>query len=235
MEATPDRRGSISQAGSERAAEGLERGLGEMVVVATATGDVDGGARGPGERLDGVLDELERERAGPLAAERQVDDCIRPAAEVDDGPASDFVHRHARVTEPGDPGPVAERLREGRPEDEGHVLDRVVLVDLQIAGGADLEVEQPVVGERPEQVIVEADPGGHARPARPVEVEGQGDRGLARRPLEGHPATRPSGHRRPAERVRRRHRPASPSSASISAAAATSRSSSSLERTVSLR
>ena len=123
------RRGSIAHAVAERPSEGLERGLGEVVVVATRARHVDGRAGGAGERLDRVLDELEGQLAGALAAEREVDDRIRPPAEVDDRAGERLVHRHAGVAEAGDPGPVAERLRERRPEDEGHVLDRVVLVD----------------------------------------------------------------------------------------------------------
>ena len=55
------------------------------------------------------------------------------------------------------PGPVAERGGEGRSQDQGHVLDSVVFVDDQVAGGGDLEVEEGVVGQRVEQVVVEAD------------------------------------------------------------------------------
>ena len=58
-----------------------------------------------------------------------------------------------------DPGPVAERLGEGGAEDEGDVLDGVVLVDLEVAVGVDREVEQAVMGERAEEVVVEADAG----------------------------------------------------------------------------
>ena len=63
------------------------------------------------------------------------------------------------MAEPGDPGPVAERLGERRAEDEGDVLDRVVLVDLEVAVGVDRQVEQAVVGERAQEVVVEADAG----------------------------------------------------------------------------
>ena len=63
------------------------------------------------------------------------------------------------VAEPPDPRAVAEGLGEGGAQDERDVLDGVVLVDLEVAVGADLQVEQAVVRERPQQVIVEADPG----------------------------------------------------------------------------
>ena len=102
-----------------------------------------------------------------------------PPADVDHRGRERFVHRHRRVAEAADPGPVAERLRERRAEHERDVLDRVVLVDIEVAGGPDLEVEQAVVGERREEVVVEADPGRDSRQARPVEVERHVDLGFA--------------------------------------------------------
>ena len=97
---------------------------------------VERDAGGPRERLERVLDELERQPADALAAERQVDDGVRPAADVDDRVGDRLVHRDRALTEPRDPGPIAERLREGRAEDERDVLDGVVLVDLEVAVGA---------------------------------------------------------------------------------------------------
>ena len=120
---------------------------------------------GPRERLQRVLDELGRELADPGIAERQVDDRVGPAADVDDGRGDGLVHRHGRVAEAADARPVAERLGERRAQDERDVLDRVVLVDLEVAAGRHVEVEQAVVGERGEQVVVEADAGRDRAPA----------------------------------------------------------------------
>ena len=96
VEATPVRRGSIVRRLSQRPAEGLEGRLGEVVVVAAGAADVERRAGGPGERLERVLDELERQRPDPLAAERQVDDRVRPAADVDDRRGQRLVHRAPR-------------------------------------------------------------------------------------------------------------------------------------------
>ena len=83
--------------------------------------------------------------------------------------ASDSSIGTARVAEPADPGPIAERLGERGAEHERDVLDGVVLVDLEVAVGRDREVEQAVVAERRQQVVVEADAGldrGRARRRR---------------------------------------------------------------------
>ena len=105
-----------------------------------------------------------------------------PAADVDDGRGERLVHRHRALPEPGDAGPVAERLGERGAEDERDVLDGVVLVDLEVAVGVDGEVEQAVVGERAEEVVEEPDARVDAGVARAVEAERDGDLGLVGRP-----------------------------------------------------
>ena len=157
-----------------------------MVIVAPGAGEVERDARRPRERFERVLDELERQAADPLAAERQVDHGVRTAADVDDRVGERLVHRDRALPEPGDPGSIAERLGERRAEDERDVLDRVVLVDLEVAVGADGEVEQAVVGERAEQVVVEADAGVDRPVALAVEPERDRDVGLGGGPGDRH-------------------------------------------------
>ena len=69
---------------------------------------------------------------------------------------------------------------DGGAQHERHVLDGVVLVDLQVAGGGDLDVDERVVRERRQQVVVEADAGGDAGRAAAVEVDRDRDARLAR-------------------------------------------------------
>ena len=144
----PRRPSRIGFAGlAERAGESLERGLGQVVVVAAGAAEVERRAGGPRERFECVLDELERQAADALAAERQVDHRVRPPADVDHRARERLVHRHRGLAEAADPGPVAERLRERRTEDERNVFDRVVLVDVEVAGYPELQVEHAVVRE----------------------------------------------------------------------------------------
>ena len=91
-----------------------------------------------------------------------------------------LIHRDGALTEARDAGSVAEGLRERRTENERDVLDRVVLVDVEIAVRFDREVEQPVVCERAEEVVVEADPGRDRGVAGAVDAERDRDVGLAR-------------------------------------------------------
>src|SRR5439155_1398731 len=72
-------------------------------------------------------------------------------------------------------------------QDERHGLDGVVVVDLEVAAGPDRQVEQAVVGERAEEMIVEADAGRDVGVAGPVEIDGHGHVGLAGRPRHRRP------------------------------------------------
>src|SRR4029079_9759831 len=84
---------------AQRAPESLERGLGHVVIVATGRADMERGPGRAGERLERVLDELEREPADALAAERQVDDRVRTSA--------DLQHRRCEGLVPPERDPAA--------------------------------------------------------------------------------------------------------------------------------
>ena len=63
------------------------------------------------------------------------------------------------------PDLVAERLLEGLPEHEPDILDRVVIVDVDVALGLDRQVEEPVLGEQRQHVVEKRDPGADLRHA----------------------------------------------------------------------
>ena len=75
----------------------------------------------------------------------------------------------------------------------------MVLVDVEVAAGEQLEVEAAVEGEERQQVIEKADPGRDARVAGAVEVEHEAERGLAARARD----ERRSARRRAAGRAER--------------------------------
>ena len=106
---------------------------------------------------------------------------MRGTAGVDARRRPRLVHRHRRGAVAGDPLAGAECLGKAVAERGEHVLDRVVLVHVEIAARDQLEVEGGVEGEQRQQVVEEADAGGDADPARAVEIEGEPQRRLGRR------------------------------------------------------
>src|SRR5690606_19020496 len=115
----------------------------------------------------------------------------RPAGQVDDHARQRLVERRVGRAEAGDAAPFAQGLIERLAERERTVLDRVMIVDLEIAPTLQAEIEAGVLGERPQHVIEEADPGRHVGPAGAVEGQLDLDRGLQglaadRRPARAH-------------------------------------------------
>ena len=107
------------------------------------------------------------------AGEVHVEDERRPAGEVDRDLGQGLVHRHDRPAVAVDAALVAECLLDRLAEDDADVFDGVVRIDLQIALGVDVEVDQAVPREQVEHVIEEPDAGLDAARAGAVEIERQ--------------------------------------------------------------
>src|SRR5690606_2967767 len=111
-----------------------------------------------GERAEEVRHELGRQLADALPRERALEDEIRPAAEIDRDLRVRLVHRQ-QETVPADAAFVAERALQRFAERERDVLDRMMLVDLEVAAALDLEREPAVLADLLEHVVEEADAG----------------------------------------------------------------------------
>src|SRR5947209_2741035 len=145
---------------TERARRRLERAFEDVVRVAPAQAVyVKVAARGLGERAPEVLGQLDREVADHLPPRPDLIDEVEAARQVHDRAAQGLVHRHGRLAVARDSAFVAERLRDGLSERDGDVLDRVVVVYVQVAAALDFEVEQAVAREQLQHVIEER----HAR------------------------------------------------------------------------
>ena len=142
------------------------------------------------ERPEEVLEELRRQVPDALGAELDPEVEPGPAGQVHHRAGERLVERDVGVAEADDALLVAERLLERLAERDPDVLDRVVRVHVQVALAAHVEVEAGVGGERGEHVVEEADAGPDPRAALAVEVQRQGDVGLARLALDPRGAAR---------------------------------------------
>ena len=120
---------------------------------------MDVGARADGEALEEVVHQLGLQVADQPHLHLQVDDGVRPSAEIDRGDRQRLVHRHDEVAGAVDAAAIAERRRHRLAERDAEVLDGVVLIDVEVAAGVDLEVEGAVPREQLEHVIEKADAG----------------------------------------------------------------------------
>ncbi len=77
-----------------------------------------------------------------------------------------------------DAAALAERLGDGLADDIAGILGGVVEVDVEIAFGAQGDIDQAMARELLEHVVEEADPGGDVIGTGPVEIDGAFDAGL---------------------------------------------------------
>ena len=73
---------------------------------------------------------------------------------------------------------VADRLIEGHAQRDADVLDRVVRIDMQIALGLDVQVDQAMPGNLVEHVVQKRHTRLECRPARAVQVHPDPDPGF---------------------------------------------------------
>jgi uncharacterized protein YqfA (UPF0365 family) len=77
-----------------------------------------------------------------------------------------------------DAAPIAKGLGQGLAYGDTHVLVGVVVVDVGVANGADLQVDQAMAGELVEHVVEERHACGHLAAAAAIEVEPHAHIGL---------------------------------------------------------
>ena len=146
--------------GIEGAGHGLESRLDLVVVVYSGQhGEVEVDLRGKGEGLEEVVEEVGWQATDFAAEEAQVEHGVRPPAQVDRGAGKRFIEGHVGGAGADEPGLIAGSLGEGLAEADADVFDGVVVVDPEVAGAADFEVEHAVFGDVAEHVVEEADPG----------------------------------------------------------------------------
>jgi hypothetical protein len=152
-------RAVAAQRRPQRAADALEARLDHVMRVLAAHRQVQRGAEAVGERAEEMRHQFARQLADLFAAEAALEHEIRrgptgrarPALRSHPSPAGSRSGR-CRPCHPG----LAQRL----PYRQRAVLDRVVLVDVQIAAAAQPQRKAAVLGELLEHVIEEADAGG---------------------------------------------------------------------------
>src|SRR3546814_20208137 len=105
-----------------------------MVVVLAIKGfDVQRDARGLREAMEPVREELGVHLAQSRLRETRFPDAVRPPRNIEDAAGQRLVHRRVRFAIAGDAALVAQRLGDSLAERACRILDRVMLVAMQIA------------------------------------------------------------------------------------------------------
>src|SRR5262249_11056450 len=111
-------------------------------------------------------------------ADPGVDDRGRAAAEIDCCQSQGLIHGHNKVAGAHDAALVAERAVKRFTQHDAYVLYRVVLIDVEIALGLELEVESAMTSEQLKHVIEKSYPGLHLISASALDCQIELDVGL---------------------------------------------------------
>lgn len=130
--------------------------------------------------LPEVFDQFAVEFADLLRRKIGVEDHEVTTAQIDRSRNKRLFHRQRKMTVATNARLVAERLLDGLSETDSNILDRVMLIDMQIALGRDLQINDRMPSKQLKHVVEEADTRLNPRVAVAVKVQLESDLGFVR-------------------------------------------------------
>src|ERR1700733_12060029 len=161
---------------AKRASDPLEARFGDVMAVrAVKRFDMKREPAVAGESLEKLAHELSVESANLFGRKFRPEDEERTPRHVESDAGQGLVHRQVAVRVAGQASLVAQRFRQRLPERDAHVLDRMMIVDVAVALGANGDVDKGMTRQLIEHMIEKADAGCNIGKARPIEVEADFD------------------------------------------------------------
>ncbi len=134
--------------------------------------DVQGEATVVDHGHEKFLDQLGVVAADSLGWNHQAVGEVGPAGAIQGHLHQRLIEGRHEMAKALDATAIAQGLGQGLADGNTHVLVAVVIIDVGVAAGTDLQVEEPVAGELMQHVIQEGHAGGHLAAAAAIEVEG---------------------------------------------------------------
>ena len=142
--------------------------------------DMQGDAAMRGQCLEEFAHQFGVECADLLGREIHVPDQEGPRRQIQRRAHLRIIHRQQEAAVTPDAALVAKRLRQRLTDGDAGILDRVVIVDMQVALGADGHVDQRMARQLVQHVIEKPDPGLIVIDPGAVEVHAHLDFGFRR-------------------------------------------------------
>src|SRR6266851_6877707 len=153
------------------------------------------------ERLHKIVYQHGLKLPHPLLLYRDVVREVDAPADIDHRAAERLIERHDRVAKPPNTRTIAERLAKRAAHHDPHILDRVMLIDMEVAARLDHQIEEAMAREAFEHMVEKRHAGMNFAAPRTVQREHHRDRRLARLALDSRLAQRRlrslSGNRSP--------------------------------------
>lgn len=168
----------------QRASSSFEAGFADvMAVLSVMQHEVQIHQRVRGDRFPEDRHQLAIELADLLRWKINTKHERHAATQIDSRGDQRFFHRQRDAAVAHDPLLVTERFGQRFAETDAGVLDRVMMIDVQVPLRLDREVHQRVLGEQRQHVIEEADSGVDLSLAGAVEIKRQVDGGFGGLPV----------------------------------------------------
>jgi hypothetical protein len=159
----------------ESAGQGFEESFGAVMVIFSGqqagmqvkTGFV-------GQAFEEVGDQAGAQLADFWRVEMAVKDKVAPPANINSHQSQRFIHRHNSAAHAGDTAPVSQRLLQSASQNNTHILNRMVFINVQVAHGLNGQVKASMAGQSVQHVVKKTDAGLDFGLASAVKVEGQG-------------------------------------------------------------
>ena len=95
-----------------------------------------------------------------------------------------LIKRGHELTESVDPAPISQGLGKGLAQSDAHILVGVMVVDMCVTNGMDIEINQSVAADLVKHVIKKRHTGAHLATAAAVEIQTHPDIGFAGDPVD---------------------------------------------------
>src|SRR5580700_6989057 len=178
---------------SDRPSKSLEQRF-DLVMVRAAIqyARVHGSSRTTPEPLKEVVHQFCLQIPYKAHTDLRIDGDGSASAKIHGGQTESFVHRHKKIAGPQDTFLVAQGLIECFSQHDPGVLHRVMLIDIQIASGTEVQIKGTVMRKQFQHVIEESNSSRDLVLPLAVDVQTRIDIGLLRGPVHtrlSHPRT----------------------------------------------
>ena len=123
--------------------------------------------------MEELFHQLGGKGANTTVPDIEVNVSLSTTAKVESTQDEGFIHWDRRIPVAGNTRFVAKRLAQRHPEDNPDILDRVVVIDVQIPTRVDGQINQTMPCDLGEHVLEEADASGEGGCALSIEVDGE--------------------------------------------------------------
>src|SRR5580658_548537 len=127
------------------------------------------------ESLKEILQQLSLKIAHAPRRNSRAADAVRAATQINRRSRKRFIHGHQKVSSAQNAALRSQRLQHRFAKHDAHILDGVMLIDIEIAARLQIEVKSPMARNEFKHVVEKTYTGADARFSAPVEIKAQAD------------------------------------------------------------